>query len=79
MKIEKQASLVITFHTTTEAMAFEAAAQTAGVPGRLIPVPREISVGCGLAWMSRLEASTALLDFLQTNDFDYAGQHELVI
>ena len=22
----------------------------AGVPGRLIPLPREISAGCGLAW-----------------------------
>ena len=26
------------------------ALHTAGNPGRLIPLPREISAGCGLAW-----------------------------
>ena len=26
-----------------------------GIPGRLIPLPREISAGCGLAWRMRLE------------------------
>lgn len=26
-----------------------------GIPGRLIPLPREISAGCGLAWRMRPE------------------------
>lgn len=42
--------LVITFHTTAEAMAAEKAFREAEIPGRLIPVPRQISAGCGLAW-----------------------------
>lgn len=41
---------MITFHTTADAMAMEKACRELGVPGRLIPVPREISAGCGLAW-----------------------------
>ncbi|MEY8352434.1 DUF3343 domain-containing protein [Lachnospiraceae bacterium 54-53] len=47
---EKEFKVVITFHTTSEAIAMEAACQRDGLPGRLIPVPREISAGCGLSW-----------------------------
>lgn len=42
--------LVWTFHTTAEAMRMEALCKKAGVPGRLIPVPRQLSAGCGMAW-----------------------------
>ena len=47
---EKKETLVITFHTTAAALKMEREAKEAGLPGRLIPVPREISAGCGLAW-----------------------------
>ena len=38
------------FYTTHDAMAFEDFCLARGAPGRLIPLPREISAGCGLAW-----------------------------
>lgn len=41
---------VITFATTTAAMAAEKFCMDNGIGGRLIPVPQEISAGCGLAW-----------------------------
>ena len=41
---------VITFHTTTHAMAYEKKCMEENIPGRIIPVPREITAGCGLAW-----------------------------
>ena len=44
----KELKLIVTFHTTTAAMAMEKACAAAGIPGRLIPVPREITAGCGL-------------------------------
>ena len=47
---KKELRLVVTFHTTTEAMAMEEACRAADAPGRVIPVPGEISAGCGLAW-----------------------------
>lgn len=46
----KEQRLVITFHTTAEAMAAEKELKSNNIPGRLIPVPRQISAGCGLAW-----------------------------
>lgn len=43
-------SLVITFPTTAAAMACEELCKKKGLPGRMIPVPGQISAGCGLAW-----------------------------
>lgn len=48
--LPKEEKLIITFHTTAEAMAMEKSCRERQLPGRLIPVPREISAGCGLSW-----------------------------
>ena len=47
---QKQPALVVTFSTTSEAMAAEKYSGEQGPPGRLIPVPREITASGGLAW-----------------------------
>ena len=53
---KKTLKLVVAFHTTSEAMA--------GVPGRLIPLPTEISAGCGLAWCAELSDRERILPVL---------------
>lgn len=50
MMRERKPYMVLTFSTTTAAMAMEKRCGENAVPGRLIPVPREITAGCGLAW-----------------------------
>lgn len=68
--------LLVTFHTTAAAMAVEKRCRAAGIAGRLIPVPREITADCGLAWRAepgdraRLEALAA--------DLDPAGFYEVI-
>lgn len=57
---QKQDTLVVTFHTTTQAMAAEKFCAEAGLPGRIIPVPREITAGCGLAWKAQPSDRDAL-------------------
>lgn len=52
---EKKDYRVITFHTTAEAIAMEAYCLEQQIPGRLIPVPREISAGCGISWRMKEE------------------------
>jgi hypothetical protein len=64
MKI-RQEYQILTFHTTSAAMAMEKFAMEAGVKGRLIPVPREISAGCGLAWRMRPEETADLAPYLK--------------
>ena len=41
---------IITFPTIEAAMAMEKACLVSGTPGRLIPVPTQISAGCGMCW-----------------------------
>lgn len=50
---EKHPFIVLSFHTTVTAMEWEKRCMETGVPGRLIPLPAEISAGCGLAWRMR--------------------------
>ena len=47
---ELKDKFIITFPSTTQAMAMETYCQSNNVPGRLIPVPTQISAGCGLCW-----------------------------
>ena len=63
---KKEKRLVITFHTTSDAMAMESHCKKKGVVGRMIPVPREISAGCGMAWCAPLEARESLLDVMKS-------------
>lgn len=63
--IKKEQKLVITFHTTTEAMAMEKTCKETGAEGRIIPVPRAISAGCGLAWCAKPESRAALEELMQ--------------
>ena len=69
--IEKKRWLLITFHTTSEAMAMEQRCQEAGLAGRLIPVPRTITADCGLAWRAELSLRPqleALTQSMQSRD-----------
>ena len=63
--LKKKLSLILTFATTTQAMAVEAFCHRQGLPGRLIPVPREITAGCGLSWKAQPEEKEMLLDALE--------------
>jgi hypothetical protein len=47
---QKQMYYVLTFRTTTAALSMERFCQDRKIPGRLIPLPVQVSAGCGLAW-----------------------------
>lgn len=76
---KKELKLVVTFHTTADAMAMERACKEQKVPGRLIPVPRAISAGCGLSWCAGLEARTALQSVMQKAGIENEEIHECMI
>ena len=76
---KKVMKLVVTFHTTSDAMAMEKVCKQRNVPGRLIPVPRAISAGCGLSWCAPPTSRTALEKLLQEQDLDPEGIYECII
>lgn len=50
----KHRQLVITFAGTAQAMQMEKTAAEVGAQGRIIPLPSQLSAGCGLAWKAEL-------------------------
>ena len=74
---EKTPKAVVTFASTSDAMAVEAAARETGLPGRMIPIPSEVSAGCGLAWCVPAEERGALLDALESGGLAYEAVHEV--
>lgn len=66
MQRAKVPTLVITFPTTSAAMACEETCQNNSLPGRMIPVPGEVRAGCGLAWKARPEERTVIEPALES-------------
>ena len=52
--------LVITFSETSDAMAAEKLFQERQIPGRIIPIPRQLSAGCGLSWRTEPDEQDAV-------------------
>lgn len=68
---------VVTFRTTAGAMAMEKACLAASVPGRLIPVPRSISAGCGLCWAAPQEAREQVEELVVRECLDVDGIYDI--
>ena len=76
---KKELKLIVTFHTTADAMAMEKACKGENAPGRLIPVPRIISSGCGLAWCADVSDKDLLVGVLQKVGLKEEEIHECMV
>ena len=76
---EKTEKCVVTSRTTTGAMAMERLCREQGVPGRLIPVPRSITAGCGMCWAAPREAREAVEDLVVKEHLDVDGIYAIIL
>lgn len=76
---KKELKLVVTFHTTADAMAMEKACKEHGAPGRLIPVPRSISAGCGLSWCAALTDADVIKEVMKNVGIEEEDVHECMV
>ena len=76
---KKELKLVVTFHTTADAMAMEKACKQHNAPGRLIPVPRTISAGCGLSWCANLSDREAIKAVMREVGIEEEEMHECMV
>ncbi len=76
---KKELKLVVTFHTTADAMAMEKECKERGVPGRIIPVPRAISAGCGLSWCADLTDREQIVSMMKTVGIEEEEIHECMV
>lgn len=77
--IQKKAKVVITFHTTTDAMAMESLCKVRDLSGRMIPVPGVITADCGLAWCAEPQMEEALLGAIKAAGIPFQGVYHLII
>lgn len=76
---KKEMKLVVTFHTTADAIAMEKACKEMEVPGRLIPVPRVITAGCGLAWCANLEERDEIEQAMKQVGIEQEDIHQCLV
>lgn len=76
---EKQPKCVVTFPTTTGAMAMEKACKEEGIPGRLIPVPRTITAGCGMCWAAPSGSRDAVEKLVVRRKLMIDGLYDLLL
>lgn len=70
---------VISFYTTADVMEMERVCKQNKLSGRIIPVPREISAGCGLAWSSDLEDQAVLVGIMDEHGIEYEEIHRILL
>jgi len=75
----RQLKLIVTFHTTTSAMSLEKICIEKGIPGRLIPVPREITAGCGMSWCAPVDARSIIETTAKEAVIETDGWYELMV
>ena len=49
------------------------------IAGRLIPVPKEITAGCGMAWMTPLENEASVVQFMSEHEIIPQGVFQVEI
>ena len=76
---EKQLRIVVTFHTTAEAMALEQLCKQKGLGGRLISAPRQLSADCGIAWCAPREEAFAIRTAIEESGLEIDGIHEVML
>lgn len=74
---KKTETLIISFETTTEAMKMERYCEKCGLSGRLIPIPREITAGCGMAWKAKPEDKELLQGEMLDHAIRWEGMYTL--
>lgn len=75
----KMPHVVVTFHTTAEAMATEKACKAAGLSGKLISAPRSISADCGIAWSAPIDTRPQLCALLTQECIETDAYYELLL
>ncbi|MCI2057410.1 MAG: DUF3343 domain-containing protein [Oscillibacter sp.] len=76
---EKTKKLVVTFRTTAGAMAMEKACKAEAVPGRLIPVPRAITAGCGMCWAAPPDSRDIIENLVIREHLDVDGLYDILL
>ena len=75
--IKPEKYLVITFDATAFAYAMEKARRDDGLDGRLIPLPKAISAGCGAAFATKNFDRNFWEEYMAGKGISYSGFYDI--
>lgn len=75
----KNPRLVVTFRTTAGAMAMEKLCKERGISGRLIPVPRAITAGCGMCWAAPPDSRETIEALVIAEQMEVDGLYDILL
>ena len=76
---ESTESFVVTFFTTFDALAFQRACHSHGMEGRLTTIPRQLSAGCGMAWVAPIGARDAIEHLIRSEHLECEELHAILL
>ena len=63
--LKKELKLIVTFYTSSEAMATERVCREAGIDGKLISAPRNLTADCGISYATDVENQEKIEELLK--------------
>ena len=72
-------TLIFSFSTTTDAMSAEKYCILNNLPGRIIPLPSEISADCGLAWKTEPDNEQLLVEAFHSAGIKWDSKNILLL
>ena len=70
--LNKQQKLIVTYFTSSEAIATEKLCNEKGIPGgRIITTPRDITADCGMSFSIGIDQKEALMELLKSERIKY--------
>lgn len=76
---KKELKLIVTFHTTADAMAMEKACKDSGAPGRYGSWNRNQASGSGLSWCAALEDREEIRSVMKAAGIEEEELHECMV
>lgn len=64
-------AFIVAFGSATAAMQLASIAEEEKIDGRIIPLPRSMSAGCGMAWLSPASEENSILKILTSKKIPF--------
>ena len=77
--LSKQLKLIITFYTSSEAMATDKACKKEGIEGKLISAPRNITADCGISYATNISNKPKITELLSNNKITFEKMVEMEV
>ena len=77
--LKRELKLIVTFHTSSEAMATEKACKDASIKGQLISAPRNLTSDCGISYAAEIADKEKIEHLLKSKNIEYDRMVEVEV